>query len=125
MLICIFVTFVFQAVKSYIQGGSNMTGTDLCVRLYKSVPVIFEPHCNFFLSKTKQKKHGHAPTNQNLKAHVYCKIAEHRFVNIFFSRRKRNPSDIADSVRYFLTENIARSNMLFAYISRKLNCLQL
>ena len=26
-----------------IQGGSNMTGTDLCVRLYKSVPVIFEP----------------------------------------------------------------------------------
>ena len=28
-----------------IQGGSNMTGTDLCVRLYKSVPVIFEPPC--------------------------------------------------------------------------------
>ena len=22
-----------------------MTGTDLCVRLYKSVPVIFEPPC--------------------------------------------------------------------------------
>jgi len=30
---------------SNIQGGSNMTGTDLCVRLYKSVPVIFEPSC--------------------------------------------------------------------------------
>ena len=30
-----------------IQGGSNMTGTDLCVRLYKSVPVIFEPPCIF------------------------------------------------------------------------------
>ena len=29
-----------------IQGGSNMTGTDLCVRLYKSVPVIFEPPCS-------------------------------------------------------------------------------
>ena len=28
-----------------VQGGSNMTGTDLCVRLYKSVPVIFEPLC--------------------------------------------------------------------------------
>jgi hypothetical protein len=28
-----------------VQGGSNMTGTDLCVRLYKSVPVIFEPPC--------------------------------------------------------------------------------
>ena len=30
---------------SKIQGGSNMTGTDLCLRLYKSVPVIFEPPC--------------------------------------------------------------------------------
>jgi hypothetical protein len=27
------------------QGGSNMTGTDLCVNMYKSVPVIFEPPC--------------------------------------------------------------------------------
>jgi len=26
-----------------IQGGSNMTGTDLCVNLATSVPVIFEP----------------------------------------------------------------------------------
>ena len=32
-----------------IQGGSNMTGTDLCVRLHKSVPVIFEPPCTMFL----------------------------------------------------------------------------
>ena len=31
-----------------IQGGSNMTGIDLCVRLYKSVPVIFEPPCTNF-----------------------------------------------------------------------------
>jgi len=28
-----------------IQGGSNMTGTDLCVNLATSVPVIFEPPC--------------------------------------------------------------------------------
>jgi len=34
-----------------IQGGSNMTGTDLCVNkphclfTHKSVPVIFEPPC--------------------------------------------------------------------------------
>jgi len=28
-----------------MQGGSNMTGTDLCVRLYKSVPVKFERCC--------------------------------------------------------------------------------
>jgi len=28
-----------------VQGGSNITGTDLCVRLYKSVPVIFVPPC--------------------------------------------------------------------------------
>ena len=32
-------------VVNKVQGGSNMTGTDLCVRLYKSVPVIFEPPC--------------------------------------------------------------------------------
>jgi len=25
-----------------------MTGTDLCVRLYKSVPVIFEPPCSIY-----------------------------------------------------------------------------
>ena len=28
-----------------VQGGSNMTGTDLCVNLATSVPVIFEPPC--------------------------------------------------------------------------------
>ena len=45
-------------VTLYVQGGSNMTGTDLCVNkphctaaaqcglfTYKSVPVIFEPPC--------------------------------------------------------------------------------
>ena len=32
-----------------LQGGSNMTGTDLCVRLYKSVRVIFEPPCKMVL----------------------------------------------------------------------------
>jgi len=29
----------------YVQGGSNMTGTDLCVNKPQSVPVIFEPPC--------------------------------------------------------------------------------
>jgi len=29
-----------------IQGGSDMTGADLCVSMYKSVPVIFEPPCS-------------------------------------------------------------------------------
>ena len=29
-----------------IQGGSNMTGTDLCVNKPQSVPVIFEPPCS-------------------------------------------------------------------------------
>jgi hypothetical protein len=28
-----------------VQGRSNMTGTDLCVNMYKSVPVIFELPC--------------------------------------------------------------------------------
>ena len=35
-----------------IQGGSNMTETDLCVRLYKSVPVIFEPPCILYTKFT-------------------------------------------------------------------------
>ena len=35
--------------KTKIQGGSNMTGTDLCVNIYKSVPVIFEPPCNIIV----------------------------------------------------------------------------
>ena len=34
-------------IFSYIQGGSNMTGTDLCVNKPQSVPVIFEPPCIF------------------------------------------------------------------------------
>ena len=34
-----------SVVEVYVQGGSNMTGTDLFVRLYKSGPVIFEPPC--------------------------------------------------------------------------------
>ena len=32
--------------KLIIQGGSNMTGTDLCVNKSQFVPVIFEPPCN-------------------------------------------------------------------------------
>jgi hypothetical protein len=28
-----------------VQGGSNMTGTDLCVNKSQFVPVIFEPPC--------------------------------------------------------------------------------
>jgi hypothetical protein len=30
-----------------IQGGSNMTGTDLYKRTHKSAPVIFEPPCTY------------------------------------------------------------------------------
>jgi hypothetical protein len=32
-------------VISDIQGGSDMTGTDLCVNKSQFVPVIFEPPC--------------------------------------------------------------------------------
>jgi hypothetical protein len=31
-----------------VQGGSNMTRTDLCVNKPQSVPVIFEPPCIIF-----------------------------------------------------------------------------
>jgi len=34
-----------------VQGGSNMTGTDLCVNLATSVPVIFEPSCKTTISR--------------------------------------------------------------------------
>jgi len=30
---------------NWLQGGSNMTGTDLCVNKPVTVPVIFEPPC--------------------------------------------------------------------------------
>jgi len=52
-----------------IQGGSNMTGTDLCVNkphctaaaqcglfTYKSVPVIFEPPCNISMNSFYNEK---------------------------------------------------------------------
>jgi hypothetical protein len=80
---------------------------------------------NFFLSKSKHNKHSRSATNQYLNARVYCTKTEHLFINIFFSRRKRNPSDRTDNVLYYLTENIARSSMRFPFISRKLNCFQL
>ena len=32
-----------QHETGYVQDGSNMTGTDLCVNKPQSVPVIFEP----------------------------------------------------------------------------------
>ena len=37
-----------------IQGGSNMTGTDLCLNLAKSVPVTFEPPCILYMYICKQ-----------------------------------------------------------------------
>jgi len=42
--------------KWKVQGGSNMTGNGLCVRLYKSVPVIFEPPC--IIKHSGHTKHG-------------------------------------------------------------------
>ena len=32
-------------MNAIIQGGSNMTGTDLCANKPVTVPVIFEPPC--------------------------------------------------------------------------------
>ena len=39
----LFEVFLFLFIQ--IQGGSNMTGTDLCVNKPVTVPVIFEPPC--------------------------------------------------------------------------------
>jgi hypothetical protein len=41
----------------HIQGGSNMTGTDLCVLSIVSVPVIFEPPCK--METILEKKNVH------------------------------------------------------------------
>ena len=35
--------------SALIQGGSNMTGTDLCVNKPHCVPVIFEPPCTYVI----------------------------------------------------------------------------
>ena len=45
----------------YIQGGSNMTGTDLCVNIYKSVPVIFEPPCIMHIETISPSESSHIP----------------------------------------------------------------
>ena len=41
---CVFHKGTLSTIAD-IQGGSNMTGTDLYKRTHKSVPVIFEPPC--------------------------------------------------------------------------------
>jgi len=50
---------------SEVQGGSNMTGTDLCVRLYKSVPVIFEPPCIITTQRQQFYRHKYSRTNRS------------------------------------------------------------
>ena len=42
----IFVLKHSVKLHCYLQGGSNMTGTDLCVNKPVTVPVIFEPPCS-------------------------------------------------------------------------------
>jgi len=44
-----FIHFDTNDNEVLIQGGSNMTGTDLCVNLATSVPVIFEPPCTIIV----------------------------------------------------------------------------
>jgi len=46
----------FELYYIIVQGGSNMTGTDLCVNKPHSVLVIFEPPCTstFFLLLVNQ-----------------------------------------------------------------------
>jgi len=47
----VYYVLVFESIHitRLIQGGSNMTGTDLCVNKPQSVPVIFEPLYIFYL----------------------------------------------------------------------------
>jgi hypothetical protein len=43
--ISLFRSRLLTRATKIIQGGSNMTGTDLCVNKPQSVPVMFEPPC--------------------------------------------------------------------------------
>lgn len=70
MLICLFVTFMFQSVKTTII---------------------------YFLPRIKTTN-SRAATNQYIKARIYCTKSEHRFSNILYSSSKRNPSDRTDSL---------------------------
>jgi len=45
--------WIFVKLNICVQGGSNMTGTDLCVNCKQSAPVIFEPPCIFRKSVEK------------------------------------------------------------------------
>ena len=48
-----------------LQGGSNMTGTDLCVNKPQSVPVIFEPPCTSYnLSHLCWNLKGYSDNNE-------------------------------------------------------------
>jgi hypothetical protein len=42
------------AIDVYVQGVSNMTGTDYTLFTHKSVPVIFEPPCMSFVCRKAQ-----------------------------------------------------------------------
>jgi len=46
-----------SARYTVVQGGSNMTGADLCVNKPQSVPVIFEPPCitSYLYRKSRQE----------------------------------------------------------------------
>jgi len=45
MCVCMYVLCIY--VRMYVQGGSNMTGTDCGLFTHKSVPVTFEPPCMY------------------------------------------------------------------------------
>jgi hypothetical protein len=56
------------AAGEIIQGGSNMTGTDLCVNKSQFVPVIFEPPCIF-------TKHCNIPVHERVVANCLVEVA--------------------------------------------------
>jgi hypothetical protein len=58
MMMMMRVIIIIIIIIIIIQGGSNMTGTDLCVNKSQFVPVIFEPPCSNNMGKGK----GHALT---------------------------------------------------------------
>ena len=63
---------IFTSIKNkikYIQGGSNMTGTDLCVNKPVTVPVIFEPPCIMDVTPTKNRTYYTEVTNNSFRSY--------------------------------------------------------
>ena len=95
-----------------IQGGSNMTGTDLCVRLYKSVPVIFVPPCNYnyFFPRSPDLK---PPHSQRYVGHILTPCLSASQANYV-----RTSNAVRSTVQHLILQNFCAVFGYFPYLPR-------